>query len=46
MQVDKSAYYAWSQRPTKSISAETLDLHRRAKALFETSRELAKKLCK
>lgn len=37
--VSKSAYYAWRKRPAKIISAETLNLHRRAKALFEKSRE-------
>jgi len=52
MQVGKSAYYDWSQRPEKVISAETLHLYRRAKTLFKASREslgsreLAKKLCK
>jgi len=51
MQVGKSAYYDWSQRPEKVISAETLHLYRRAKTLFKASREslgsreLAKKLC-
>ena len=51
MQVGKSAYYDWSQRPEKAISAETLHLYRRAKTLFKASREslgsreLAKKLC-
>ena len=50
MHVGKSAYYTWCQRPAKLISAETLHLYRREKALFEASRnsqgsrELAKKL--
>jgi putative transposase len=39
MQVGKSAYYDWSQRPAKVISAETLHLYRQAKALFIGSRE-------
>ena len=39
MQVGKSAYYDWSQRPAKVISAETLHLYRQAKALFKASRE-------
>jgi putative transposase len=39
MQVGKSAYYDWSQRPTKVISVETLHLYRRAKTLFKASRE-------
>ena len=39
MQVGKSAYYEWSQRPAKVISAETLHLYRQAKALFKASRE-------
>jgi putative transposase len=52
MQVGKSAYYDWSQRPLKVISAETLYLYRRAKTLFKASgesvgsRELVKKLRK
>ncbi|MFT5599301.1 MAG: putative transposase [Urechidicola sp.] len=52
MQVGKSAYYDWSQRPTKVISAETLHLYRQAKTLFKASwenlsiRELVKKLRK
>ena len=50
MQVNRSAYYAWRDRPAKVISAEELQLYRRAKALFKASRnslgsrELAKKL--
>jgi putative transposase len=45
-----SAYYAWVKRPRRLISAGTLHLHRRAKALFNdsrqslSSRELMKKL--
>ncbi len=52
MRVCKSAYYAWRKRPAIMISAQTLNLHRRAKALFEASRdslgsrELGKKLRK
>jgi putative transposase len=52
MRVSKSAYYAWRKRPAIIISAQTLNLHRRAKALFEDSRdslgsrELGKKLRK
>jgi len=50
MGVGKSAYYNWLNGPPKLISAETLHLYRRAKALFKASREslvsreLAKKL--
>ena len=50
MQVSKSAYYDWLNRPSKVISAETLHLHRRLKKLFEQSRnslgsrEMMKKL--
>ena len=39
MQVSSSAYYAWLKRPDKLISAETLQLYRRMKALFKQSRE-------
>ena len=52
MQVSTSAYYAWLKRPRKLITAQTLHLHRGAKALFEKSRgsigsrELMKKLRK
>ena len=52
MRVSKSAYYAWRKRPAIIISAQTLNLHRRAKKLFEVSRdslgsrELGKKLRK
>lgn len=50
MRVSSSAYYSWCKRPAKVISADTLHLYRRAKALFRASRdslgsrELAKKL--
>lgn len=50
MQVGKSAYYAWRGRPPTLITAAELNLYRRAKALFQASRdslgsrELAKKL--
>ncbi len=52
MQVSSSAYYAWLKRPGVLISAKTLRLYRRAKALFKASRnslgsrELAKALRK
>lgn len=39
MRVSKSAYYAWRKRPAIIISAQTLNLHRRAKALFVASRD-------
>ncbi|RLB66880.1 MAG: IS3 family transposase, partial [Deltaproteobacteria bacterium] len=39
MQVGTSAYYDWKKRPAKLISAETLHLYRRMKALFEQSRD-------
>ncbi len=50
MQVSTSAYYTWKKRPGQLISAETLHLHRRMKALFKQSRsslgsrEMMKKL--
>ena len=50
MQVSKSAYYDWRNRPAKVISPEDLQLRRRMKQLFEQSRdslgsrEMAKKL--
>ena len=50
MGASPSAYYAWVKRPGQLISADTLHLHRRAKALFNDSRqslgsrELMKKL--
>jgi putative transposase len=52
MHVSKSAYHAWRKRPAIIISAQTLNLHRRASAFFEDSRdslgsrELGKKLRK
>jgi putative transposase len=49
MLVSKSAYYDWAKRPAKLISAATLHLYRRAKALFKASldsRELAKNCVK
>ncbi len=39
MGVSTSAYYDWKKRPAKLISAETLHLHRRMKALFKQSRD-------
>jgi len=39
MHVSKSVYYASRNRPAIIISAQTLNLHRRAKALFKLSRE-------
>jgi len=51
MNVSRSAYYAWLTRPAKLISAEQLHLYRRAKVIFERSRnslgyrELRKRLC-
>jgi len=51
MSVTASGYYAWLKRPGKLITARELHLYRRAKALFEKSRdslgsrELSKKLC-
>ena len=38
MQVSSSAYYAWLKSPGELISAQTLRLYRRAKALFTASR--------
>lgn len=52
MNVSRSAYYAWLKRPAKLITAEQLDLYRRAKVIFKESRnslgyrELRKRLCK
>lgn len=51
MNVSRSAYYAWLNKPAEVISAEQLRLHRRAKAIFKQSRssleyrELRKRLC-
>ncbi|MCF6194022.1 MAG: IS3 family transposase [Kangiellaceae bacterium] len=39
MRVGTSAYYAWKKRPAKLISATTLHLYRRMKALFKQSRD-------
>ena len=39
MQVSTSAFYTWNQRPAKLITADELHLYRRAKALFQSSRE-------
>jgi putative transposase len=50
MQVSRSAFYAWKARPATLITAVSLHLYRRVKALFHASRgslgsrELAKKL--
>jgi putative transposase len=50
MQVGKSAFYAWKARPPTLITAVDLHLYRRAKGLFQASRdslgsgELTKKL--
>ena len=50
VRVSRSAYYAWANRPAKLINADELELYRRAKALFNISRqslgsrELMKKL--
>ena len=52
MSVSRSTYYAWLNRPAKLITADQLHLYRRAKILFEQSRnslgyrELRKRLCK
>ncbi|MCW2254869.1 hypothetical protein M2263_004601 [Providencia alcalifaciens] len=52
MKISRSAYYAWLKRPAKLITAEQLSLYRRAKAIFEQSRNslgyrtLRKRLCK
>ena len=39
MQVSRSTYYDWCQRPGALIDADTLHLHRRMKALFTQSRQ-------
>jgi len=50
MHISTSAYYVWKKRPGQLISAESLHLHRRMKALFKQSRnslgsrEMMKKL--
>lgn len=48
MQVSRSSYYAWLERPAKLITAEELQLYRRAKALFKRSRQSLgyRELCK
>ncbi|EKT62600.1 transposase IS3/IS911 family protein [Providencia alcalifaciens Dmel2] len=52
MKTSRSAYYAWLKRPAKLITAEQLSLYRRAKVIFEQSRNslgyrtLHKRLCK
>lgn len=51
MEVSRSAYYSWRNRPCELITAEQLHLYRRAKTLFKQSRnslgyrELRKRLC-
>lgn len=50
MQVSRSAYYSWVNRPISRLDADKLMLHRRMKALFKQSRcslgsrEMVKKL--
>ena len=50
MKVSKSAFYTWSARPGRLITADELSLYRQAKSLFKASldslgsRELSKKL--
>ena len=39
MQVGKSTYYDWLNRPAKVISPDELKLRRRMKQLFERSRD-------
>ncbi len=52
MKVSRAAHYAWLNRPAKLITAKQLHLYRRAKVVFEQSRnslgyrELRKRLCK
>jgi len=52
MQVGKSAFYAWKERPPALITAVDLHLYRRARELFHASRdslgsrELTKQLCR
>ena len=38
LNVSTSAYYVWLKRPARIISVDTLNLYRRAKALFKESR--------
>jgi len=50
LQVSRSAFYDWLERPAKLISEEELNLYRTARKLFRlsrgslSSRQLAKKL--
>ncbi len=48
MQVSPSAYYDWRQRPARLIDPEELNLYRRAKSLFQASRNSlgSRELCK
>ena len=48
MQMSRSSYYAWLERPAKLITAEELQLYPRAKALFKRSRQSLgyRELCK
>ena len=48
MQVSPSAYYDWKQRPARLINPEELNLYRRAKSLFQASRNSlgSRELCK
>ncbi len=39
MRVSRSGYYDWLKRPAKVITAETLNLYRRVKLLFQQSRQ-------
>ena len=39
MQVGRSGYYDWVNRPAKLITADELMLYRRIKTLFKESRE-------
>ena len=43
MGVSSSCFYAWRKRPAKIISADELQLYRRAKALFESNRNSLKR---
>jgi putative transposase len=44
MKLSKSSFYAWKAGPTQLIVEQELQLYRRTKALFNASREMAKKL--
>ena len=48
MQVSPSAYYDWKRRPARLIDPEELNLYRRAKSLFQASRNSlgSRELCK